>query len=192
MGSVEYASVSTLNQNADRQQAALTAAGCYRILTNNGVSGTKGSRPELDKVLDHPRDGDEAVVWKLDRLARSTRNLPALIDDPEHRRVDFRSIIEGISTTGSMGGAMLAVMSAPAQLEGDQLAERTRGGMTVTADHGRKAGTREVTTVHVQVRGARDLKVQWLAPTDIVKIIGASRASVYRYLSTESKEGLLQ
>ena len=183
MGSIGYARVSTLDQVVDLQHAALTAAGCSRIFTDHGVSGTTASRPELDKLLDHLRGGDEVVVWKLDRLGRNTRNLLALIDDLESRGVHFRSVTEGISTTGPMGRAMLTVMSAFAQLERDQLAERTRAGMAAAAEHGRKAGRREITTDHVKVKRARDLKGQGLTPADIGKIIGASRATVYRYLS---------
>jgi DNA invertase Pin-like site-specific DNA recombinase len=188
MGSIGYARVSTADQNADLQHAALTAAGCNRIFTDHGVSGTRASRPELDKMLDHLREGDEVVVWKLDRLGRNTRNLLALIDDLEHRGVHFRSVTEGISTTGPMGRAMLTVMSAFAQLERDQLAERTRAGMAAAAEHGRKAGRREVTAAHMKVKRARDLKAQGLTPADIGKIIGASRATVYRYLNMESNE----
>lgn len=183
MGSIGYARVSTLEQNADLQHAALRAAGCDRIFTDQGVSGTRASRPELDKLLDHLRDGDEVVVWKLDRLGRNTRNLLTLIDELDRRGVHFRSVTEGISTTGPMGRAMLTVMSAFAQLERDQLAERTRAGMAAAADHGRKAGRREVTASHAKVRRASALKAQGLAPADIGKIIGASRATVYRYLS---------
>ncbi|MHA7219229.1 recombinase family protein [Arthrobacter sp. MDT1-48-3] len=188
VGSIGYARVSTLEQNADLQRAALSAAGCDRIFTDHGVSGTTASRPELDKLLDHLRTGDEVVVWKLDRLGRNTRNLLALIDDLESRGVHFRSVTEGISTTGPMGRAMVTVMSAFAQLERDQLAERTKAGMAAAAEHGRKAGRREVTTDHVKVRRARDLKAQGLAPGDIGKIIGVSRATVYRYLSIGGSE----
>lgn len=183
MGSIGYARVSTVEQNADLQRAALSAAGCDRIFTDQGVSGTMASRPELDKLLDHLRSGDEVVVWKLDRLGRNTRNLLALIDDLERRGVHFRSVTEGISTTGPMGRAMLTVMSAFAQLERDQLAERTKAGMAMAAEHGRKAGRRAVTSEHAKVKRALDLKAQGLAPADIGKIIGASRATVYRYLS---------
>ncbi|WP_246021468.1 recombinase family protein [Arthrobacter echini] len=188
MGSFGYARVSTVEQNADLQHAALKAAGCTRIFTDHGVSGTRASRPELDKLLDHLREGDEVVVWKLDRLGRNTRNLLALIDDLEQRGVHFRSVTEGISTTGPMGRAMLTVMSAFAQLERDQLAERTRAGMAIAAEHGRKAGRREVTAEDAKVKRARDLKAQGLAPADIGKIIGVSRATVYRYLSLGVEE----
>lgn len=128
------------------------------------------------------------VVWRLDRLGRNTRNLLGLIDGLEHRGVHFRSITEGISTTGPMGKAMLTVMSAFAQLERDQLTEHTRAGMAAAADHGRRAGRREVTASHASVKRAQDLKAQGLTPTDIGKIIGASRATVYRYLSMDSND----
>lgn len=188
MGSFGYARVSTGDQNVGLQQAALKAAGCRRIFTDHGVSGTRANRPELDKMLDHLREGDEVVVWKLDRLGRNTRNLLALIDGLEGRGVHFRSVTEGIITTGSMGRATLTVKSAFAQLERDQLAERTRAGMAAAAEHGRKAGRREVTASHAKVKRARDLKAQGLTPADIGKIIGASRAPVYRYLRMESTE----
>lgn len=182
MGSIGYARVSTKDQNADLQHAALKAAGCHLIFTDHGVSGFKATRPQLDKMFEHLRDGDEVVVWKLDRLGRNTRNLLTLIDDLERRGVHFRSITEGISTTGAMGRAMLTVMSAFVQLERDQLAERTRAGMAAAAAHGRKPGRREVTADHAKVQRALDLKGQGLTPADIGKIIGASRATVYRYL----------
>jgi DNA invertase Pin-like site-specific DNA recombinase len=106
----------------------------------------------------------------------------------ERRGVHFRSVTEGISTTAPMGEAMLAVMSALAQLERDQLSERTRAGMDTAAEHGRKAGLREVTAGHAKVKRARDLKAQGLTPADSGKIIGTSRATVYRYLHMESRK----
>lgn len=184
VASIGYARVSTVDQNAQLQLDALTQAGCERVFVDHGVSGTRASRPELDKMLDHLRPGqDEVVVWKLDRLGRNTRNLLALIDHLESRGIHFRSLTEGIATTGPMGTAMLTVMSAFAQLERDQLAERTKAGMATAAEHGRKAGRREVTTDHAKVKRARELKDQGLKPADIGKVIGASRATVYRYLS---------
>lgn len=98
----------------------------------------------------------------------------------------LRSVTEGISTTGSMGRAMLTVMSAFAQLERHQLAERTRAGMAAAAEHGRKAGRREVSADHAKVKRARDPKAQELTPADIGKIIGDSRVTVYRYLRMDS------
>lgn len=187
MGSIGYARVTTTDQNADREHAALKAVGCHRFFTDQGESGLKASRPELDKILDHLWDGDEVMVWKLDRLGRDTRNLLTLIEDLGRQGDHFRSVTEGISTTGPMGRAMLTVMSAFAQLERDQLAKR---GMAAAAEHGRKAGRYVVTADHTKVKLARNLEAQVLTLADIGRIIGASRATGYRYLRMESNEGI--
>jgi hypothetical protein len=86
---------------------------------------------------------------------------------------------------------MFSIMSAFAQLERDQLAERTGAGMAAAAEHGRKSWRREATASHANVKRARALKAQGLTPADIGKIIGVSRATVYRYLRLESNERLL-
>lgn len=169
----------------------MEAAGCERIYRDHGVSGTKASRPELDKMLDRLSQGDEVVVWKLDRLGRNTRHLLELLDDFKARGIKFRSLRDGIVTDphsdlgGAMAQAMITIISAFAQLERDQLSERTKAGMAVAASHGRKAGRRKVTATHPHVKQAHKLKDQGLKPADIGKIIGASRATVYRYLTIE-------
>nr|WP_275450812.1 recombinase family protein [Arthrobacter sp. H41] len=134
-----------MDQNAHLQQTALRAAGCSRIFTDHGVSGTRASRPALDKLLDHLGDGDEVVVWMLDQLGGNTRNMLTLIDD----------------------------------LERDQLAERTRAAMAVTARCGRNAGRREATAAH---------EGPGLTPADAGKIRAASLATVCRYLSIDTND----
>ena len=189
MTSLGYARVSTMDQNTELQIRDLEAAGCERIYRDQGISGTKTSRPELDKMLDRLSRGDEVVVWKLDRLGRSTRHLLELLDGFTERGIKFRSLRDGIITDpdselgGAIARAMVTIISAFAQLERDQLSERTRAGMAVAASHGRTAGRREITADHDKVKRAHDLKAQGLKPADIGKIIGTSRATVYRYLS---------
>lgn len=184
-----YARVSTADQNTELQIRELQATGCERIYRDHGVSGTQTSRPELDKMLDRLSRGDEVVVWKLDRLGRKTRHLLELLDGFTDRGIKFRSLRDGIVTDpdsepgGAMARAMVTIMSAFAQLERDQLSERTRAGMAVAATHGRKAGRREVTADDRSVKRAHELKTQGLKPADIGKIIGVSRATIYRYLS---------
>jgi DNA invertase Pin-like site-specific DNA recombinase len=182
MTRIGYARVSTLDQNPELQTKALQSAGCERIFTDHGVSGSKASREQLDKMLEHLRKGDEVVVWKLDRLGRNTRNLLELVDQLENRGVHFQALTEGISTTGPMGRAMLTVMSAFAQLERDQLIERTKAGMAVAKGNGRKAGRREVTAEDEAVAKAKAYHVKGNSVAEIQKLIGASRATVYRYL----------
>lgn len=112
MASLGYARVSTTEQSADLQIRALESAGCLKVYTDHGISGTKAKRPELERLLDNARAGDELVVWKLDRLGRNTRQLLDLVDSLESQGIHFRSLTEGITTTGPMGKAMLTVMSA--------------------------------------------------------------------------------
>lgn len=183
MGTIGYARVSTAEQSAELQTKALREAGCDRIFTDHGVSGARASRPELDKMLDHLRKGDELVIWKLDRLGRNTKNLLELVEQLEGKGVTFRSLTEGISTTGPMGKAMLTIMSAFAQLERDTLAERTKAGMAIAAENGRKAGRREVSSDDPNVTKAKAYHAKGNSVAEIQKLIGASRATVYRYLS---------
>ncbi|MDN5879009.1 MAG: recombinase family protein [Micrococcaceae bacterium] len=183
MASLGYARVSTKGQSPALQVEALEAAGCTRVYTDHGVSGTRASRPQLDKLLDQLRAGDEVVVWKLDRLGRNTRNLLLLLSDLESRGVHFRSLTEGVSTTGAMGTAMLTIMSAFTQLERDQLSERTRAGQAAAASAGRPAGRPAVTANTGRVIHARQYKDAGLSPGEIAKLLGVSRATVYRYLT---------
>lgn len=183
MASLGYARVSTLDQNADLQVSALENAGCLKVYTDHGVSGTQAKRPEMGKLLENARAGDELVVWKLDRLGRNTRNLLELVDGLESRGIHFRSLTEGIATTGPMGKAMLTIMSAFAQLERDQLAERTRAGLAAAAARGRKGGRPGVTPESEKVRQAVQYRSAGLTPPEIGKLLGVSRATVYRYLS---------
>ncbi|MFC4430959.1 recombinase family protein [Citricoccus alkalitolerans] len=188
MVSLGYARVSTVEQNADLQTRALKEAGCLKVYTDQGVSGTKAKRPQLDKLLEHARAGDELVVWKLDRLGRNTRQLLDLIDHLESEGVHFRSLTEGIATTGPMGKAMLTVMSAFAQLERDQLAERTKAAPAAAAARGRRGGRPAVTPETERVRQAGQYRHAGLTPPEIAKLLGVSRATVYRYLALPANE----
>ncbi|MFJ4264592.1 recombinase family protein [Paenarthrobacter nicotinovorans] len=192
MARLGYARVSLTDQNTDLQIRELEAAGCERIYKDQGISGMRVTRPELDLMLDRLGPGDEVIVWKLDRLGRSTRHLLELLDDFKARGIKFRSLRDGIATDpasevgGAMAQAMVTIISAFAQLERDQLSERTKAGMAAAAANGRRAGRREITSGHEKVKRAHELRARGLKPTDIGKIIGASRATVYRYLSMES------
>jgi DNA invertase Pin-like site-specific DNA recombinase len=106
---IGYARVSTTDQNAQLQVDALTAAGCERVFTDK-ASGSLASRPQLDRMLDHLREGDVVVVWRLDRLGRSLKNLIALVEDLAERGVGFRSLSESIDTTTANGRLFFSVM----------------------------------------------------------------------------------
>lgn len=182
MASLGYARVSTKGQSPALQVDALEAAGCREVFTDLAASGTQASRPQLDALLARMTTGDELVVWKLDRLGRSTQNLLTLLDELEGRGVAFRSLTEGITTTGAMGRAMATIMAAFTQLERDQLSERTRAGLAAAARKGRHPGRPAVTKNTDRVFRAWQYRQGGMTPEEIGKLLGVSKSTVYRYL----------
>ncbi len=181
MASIGYARVSTADQNMALQLDALREAGVDRVFSDQGVSGSTSARPGLDACLDHLREGDVLIVWKLDRLGRNTQHVLAVVEDLMSRGIGFRSITEGLHTEGAMGKAMLTIMAAFAQLERDTMIERTRAGLAAAAANGRKGG-RPRKVDDAAAAKARSMKEKGINATDIAKILGVSRATVYRYL----------
>jgi DNA invertase Pin-like site-specific DNA recombinase len=182
MAIIGYARVSTADQAPQLQLDALEQVGASRIFCDHGVSGSTARGPELDACLDHLRQGDVFTVWKLDRLGRNTQNVLAVVDELTSRGIGFRSITEGLHTEGPMGKAMLTIMAAFATLERDTMIERTRAGLMAAAANGRKGG-RPRKVDDAAAAKARILRRKGIAATDIAKMLGVSRATVYRYLS---------
>ena len=180
---IGYARVSTTDQNPQLQIDALLEAGAKRVFTDY-VSGATASRPHLDACLDHLREGDVFTVWKLDRLGRNTQHVLAVVDELTSRGIGFRSLTEGLHTDGPMGKAMLTIMAAFAQLERDTMIERTRAGLAAAAANGRKGG-RPRKVDDADAAKARKLREKGISATDIAKMLGVSRATVYRYLAEE-------
>jgi DNA invertase Pin-like site-specific DNA recombinase len=181
MAVIGYARVSTAEQNLDLQLAALQSAGAARTFADNGVSGSTVERPQLSKALDRLEAGDVLTVWKLDRLGRNTRHVLDLIEDIRERGAGFRSLTEGLDTTGPMGTAMLTIMAAFAQLERDTIIERTKAGLAAAAANNRHGG-RPRKVDDAGAARAKELKGKGISASDIGKMLGVSRATVYRYL----------
>jgi DNA invertase Pin-like site-specific DNA recombinase len=177
--------VSKADQNPQLQLDALHKAGAMRVFTDYGVSGSMACGPEFDACLDHLREGDVLTVWKLDRLGRNTQQVFAVLDQLTSRGIGFRSLTEGLHTEGPMGKAMLIIMAAFTQLERDTMIERTRAGLTAAAANGRKGG-RPRKVDDADAAKARQLREKGIAASDIAKMLGVSRATVYRYLSDDA------
>lgn len=182
MAVIGYARVSTTDQNPQLQLDALEGAGAVRVFIDHGVSGAKGVRPELDACLDYMRPGDILAVWKLDRLGRNTRHVLEVVDALHERGVGFRSLTEGLTTEGPMGRAMLTIMAAFAQLERDTMIERTRAGLVAAAAKGRKGGRRPKLDGSQAAR-VRELRGKGMTAAEAGRVVGVSRATVYRYLA---------
>src|ERR1022692_162798 len=125
---IGYARVSTNDQETATQVAALKAAGCERIYREK-ASGGRWDRPELHRLLDQLREDDVLVVWKLDRLSRSLRDVLTIMERLTETKAGFRSLTEAIDTTTPAGRMMMQMVGAFAEFERAMLRERTKAGL---------------------------------------------------------------
>ena len=133
---VGYTRVSTEEQNLDLQLSALRAAGCERIFTDHGKSGSIIARSGLSAALRYLRDGDTLTVWRLDRLSRSVIHLVNIISKLSVRQIEFLSLNEHIDTASSGGRLVFHIMAALAEFERSLISERTRAGMAAARARG--------------------------------------------------------
>ena len=176
-----YARVSTNDQTTDLQRNALERAGCDRILTDV-ASGARAYRPELDHMLDLLREGDTVVVWKLDRLGRSMRNLVDLMATFDERGVRLRSLTESMDTSTPGGALVFNIFGSLAQFERDLIRERTRAGLEAARARGRKGG-RPAKLDGKQVREVRRLYgSKTVTVGQIAAMMHVGRSTVYRCL----------
>jgi len=136
---VGYARVSTQDQKQDLQTDALETAGCEKIFTEK-ASGAQRDRPELKAALEYIRAGDTLVVWKLDRLARSIKQLIETVEDLEKRKIGFKSLTESIDTTTSGGKLVFHIFASLAEFERSMIKERTKAGLNAARARGKKGG----------------------------------------------------
>ncbi|EJH2739802.1 recombinase family protein, partial [Escherichia coli] len=120
---------------------ALKSAGCEKIFEEH-ASGRKSNRPVLKRLIATMQPGDELVVWKLDRLGRSMRNLVLLVDELRQRGIHFKSLTDSIDTSSPMGRFIFHIMSALAEMERELIVERTRAGLAAAREKGRIGGRR--------------------------------------------------
>ncbi|KRF44599.1 hypothetical protein ASH01_11445 [Terrabacter sp. Soil811] len=182
---VGYARVSTFEQDAALQQDALAAAGCQSIFTDK-VSGKLEHRPALDATFGQLRPGDTVVVWRLDRLGRSLRHLIDTVQALDSRSVAFRSLTESIDTSNPGGKLVFHVFAALAEFERDLIRERTTAGLAAARARGRNGGRPTVWTPD-KLKVARDMyESREHDISAIARVVGVSRASVYRALQERS------
>jgi DNA invertase Pin-like site-specific DNA recombinase len=135
-----YARVSTPEQKLDLQTDKLTAAGCEKIVTDQGVSGATTDRPGWRKVLRVLKTGDTLVVYSLSRATRSLADLTALVNDLQARGIGFQSLTEKIDTTTAMGRGMLNILGALNQMERELTLERVNAGLAAARARGVRFG----------------------------------------------------
>ncbi len=176
---IGYARVSTQDQSLEPQVQALKAAGCERIFTDT-ASGGRMDRTGLKDALSHLRAGDVLVVWKLDRLGRTTRGMLEFAGDLEARKVGLKSMTDHIDTTSAAGRMFFTLMSAFAEMERELIRERTRAGLEVARARGRKGGRPPVMTPE-KIEAARImLKDPKTTAISVAKAFGVSKTTLYR------------
>ena len=181
---VGYARVSTREQNLDLQLDALSKAGCDKIFSEK-VSGVK-DRPELFSALEFLRKGDVLVVWKLDRLGRSLKDLITIVDSLSLREIEFKCLIDGIDSSTSIGRCQLAIFGALAQYERDILIERTFAGLEAAKEKGRIGGRKKGLSddaKKVALAAKKLYELRENSPDEICKLLKISgKPTLYRYL----------
>lgn len=183
---IGYARVSTEEQNLDMQLDALGDAGCERIYEEH-ASGKNTDRPELQRMLETLREGDEVVVYKLDRISRSVQDLESLAKTFEEAGVAFVSICDQIDTTNAMGRFFFHVMGAIAELERDIIVERTNAGLAAARARGKVGGRKPLPDKDVKrMLGLYDSKA--MSISEICETMGVSKTTLYKYVN-ERKEG---
>jgi len=180
---IGLARVSTESQDAQLQRDDLTAARCIRIFEEK-ISTRVTDRPGLAAALDYLRPGDTLVVWKLDRLGRSVKDVLTIADNLHAKGIGVRiltgKLAGSYSPTGE-GKFFFTMMAAFAELERDIIHERTMAGLAAAKAQGRKGG-RPVVMDADKLAAARARRERGESPTEIAKALGVSRASVYRHL----------
>ena len=178
---IGYARVSTLDQNLALQQDALKEAGCGKIYIEQ-MSGAVEDRPALCEALSYARSGDVLIVWKLDRLARSMKQLIETVEKLRLRGIGFRSLTEAIDTTTAQSVLVFHMFSALAEFERALIRERTRAGLKAAKRMGRTGG-RPAKLSEDDLDVARTLLANPdITVADIADRIGVSPATLYRYL----------
>jgi DNA invertase Pin-like site-specific DNA recombinase len=183
---IGYARVSTHDQTLNLQRDALEKAGCKKLFTDT-ASGAKVERKGLDAALAYVRKGDTLVVWRLDRLGRSLRDLIATMTKLEERGIGFKSLTENIDTTTSGGKLIFHIFGALAEFERNLIRERTTAGLMAARARGRQGGRPKALTAR-QLGIAQDLYDKRHPIAEICRTLEISKATLYRSIKTRERD----
>ena len=178
---IGYARVSTQDQEAAAQIAALKTAGCELVFQEK-ASGGRWDRPELHRLLGQLRQGDVLVVWKLDRLSRALQDVLALMEKVTQAGAGFRSLTEAIDTTSPGGRMMMQIVGTFAEFERAMLRERTRNGLDAARQQGRIGGRRPKLKTHQQQEIVQLVNSGQKTAADAARLFNVHPATVSRLL----------
>jgi DNA invertase Pin-like site-specific DNA recombinase len=178
---VGYARVSTQDQKPALQRDALTAAGCEKLFEET-ASGAQRDRPQLQAAIDYMREGDTLVVWKLDRLARSMKQLIETVEGLDARGIGFRSLTEAIDTTTPGGKLVFHIFGALAEFERSIIRERTNAGLKAARDRGKLGGRPPALSVEDLSAARAMLRDPEITVEAVAKRMGVAASTLYRHL----------
>lgn len=178
---IGYARVSTDDQNLDLQKDALTRAGCERIWEDH-QSGAKAERPGLRAALDYAREGDTLVVWRLDRLSRSLKDLIELVTQLEACAIGLKSLQESLDTSSSSGKLIFHIFGALAEFERNLIRERTQAGLQAARARGRKGGRPKALDADKRVLAVQLYQEKKHTVKRICQMMGISKPTLYEYI----------
>ena len=146
-------------------------------------SGGRWDRPELHRALQHLREGDVLVVWKLDRLSRSLKDLLHIMGRVREAGAGFRSLTEAVDTTTAAGRMMMQMLGSFAEFERSMVRERTRAGLAAARDRGVKVGRPANLNAHQQQEIIRSVRDGSKTAADAARLVGVHRSSITRLLA---------
>ena len=185
---IGYARVSTQDQNPELQLDALKKGGCEKVFTEK-ASGAQRDRPQLTAALDYMREGDTLIVWKLDRLARSLKQLIETVEELERRGIGFRSLTEAIDTTTAGGKLVFHLFAALAEFERSIIRERTNAGLQAARERGRTGG-RPPALSEKDIQEAKALlRDPEITVNQVAKRLSVAASTLYRHLPGGGGEG---
>ncbi|MEP1781759.1 recombinase family protein [Reichenbachiella sp.] len=180
-----YARVSTKDQNLDLQIDALKKAGCKEIYSEK-LSGRSKKKPKLEELLGQLREGDILMVYSLDRLGRTSKELINLLSEFKERSIQFKSLQEGVfDTTSAMGEAVFQIIAILKAMEVQVLSERTKDGLTAARARGKKGGRPKGSYNKSKAAAAVTLYQRELPISEITETLQISRSTLYEYLRRE-------
>ncbi len=183
---VGYVRVSKREQNPELQRNELAMAGCERIFEERTSSRVR-TRLQLEAALDYCREGDALVVWRLDRLGRSIKELLALVESLQERGVGFRSLRRSLDTTTPGGKLVFHVFASIAEFERDVIRERTMAGLEAARTRGRKGGRKPIMNEKKLSLSSKLMKGRGTPIGEVCEAVGVSRATPYRYLKPDGE-----
>jgi DNA invertase Pin-like site-specific DNA recombinase len=180
---IGYARVSKIDQQDTRGQVgALKEAGCKKIFEEN-ASGGRWDRPQLHKALDQLREGDILVVWKLDRLSRSLKDMLLLMEKITDAGAGFKSLTEAIDTTSPAGRMLLQMLASFAEFERSMVRERTRLGLQAARERGRVGGRRPKLKQNQREEVIRMVSEGTKTAAEVARLFNVHRSSVSRLIA---------